>query len=117
MARTSPSPDLARLIAEREALDKRIDAARRAARSGAIAQVRALMAEYGLTVEDLGALPAAAPGSPPRKARKAAKASGQKLPPKFRDPQTGQTWSGRGLKPRWLQAALAEGRRIEDFRI
>src|SRR5262245_58620379 len=30
--------------------------------------------------------------------------------PKYRDPKTGDTWSGRGREPRWMTAALAEGR-------
>ena len=30
-------------------------------------------------------------------------------------PSTGATWSGRGLQPAWLKAALANGRRLSDF--
>ncbi|SAL84911.1 regulatory protein [Caballeronia choica] len=42
--------------------------------------------------------------------------SGQK--PKYRDPKNQfNTWSGRGRKPEWLRAYLAEGRDIEDFRV
>lgn len=37
--------------------------------------------------------------------------------PKYRNPQTSETWSGRGKRPRWLVAAMKSGRRIEDFRI
>src|SRR6266702_2050782 len=37
--------------------------------------------------------------------------------PKYRDPQTSETWSGRGNRPRWLVAAMKSGRRIEEFRI
>lgn len=37
--------------------------------------------------------------------------------PKYRNPQTSETWSGRGKRPRWLVAAVKSGRRIEDFRI
>lgn len=36
---------------------------------------------------------------------------------KYRSPQTGETWSGRGLQPRWLKAALAAGQRLEDFEV
>ncbi len=43
-------------------------------------------------------------------------AKGSKVEPKFRGPE-GETWSGRGLKPRWLQAALKEGKTLDDFRI
>jgi DNA-binding protein H-NS len=37
--------------------------------------------------------------------------------PKYRNPQTSETWSGRGKQPRWLVAAIKTGRRIEDFEI
>jgi DNA-binding protein H-NS len=37
--------------------------------------------------------------------------------PKYRNPQTSETWSGRGKLPRWLVAAMKSGRKIEDFRI
>jgi DNA-binding protein H-NS len=37
--------------------------------------------------------------------------------PKYRNPQTSETWSGRGKRPRWLTAAMKSGRKIEEFRI
>ncbi|MFM2445594.1 MAG: histone family, partial [Pseudomonadota bacterium] len=36
--------------------------------------------------------------------------------PKFRGPG-GETWAGRGRKPKWLEKALAAGRSLEEFRI
>ena len=56
---------------------------------------------------DLGSRQAAAPR----------KATAGRVAPKYRNDATGETWSGRGLQPRWLQAALASGARIEDFKI
>src|SRR5262245_53197509 len=41
---------------------------------------------------------------------------GRKVPPKYRSP-LGETWAGRGAKPRWLVAAIQRGRRLEDFLI
>jgi DNA-binding protein H-NS len=35
--------------------------------------------------------------------------------PRYRDPQTFETWSGRGKRPRWLAAAIKSGRKIEEF--
>jgi DNA-binding protein H-NS len=41
-----------------------------------------------------------------------------KVAPKFRNPENpGETWAGRGLKPRWLAAAIKSGKKLEDFRI
>jgi ParB/RepB/Spo0J family partition protein len=34
---------------------------------------------------------------------------------KYRDASTGDTWSGRGLQPKWLRTALAKGRTLSDF--
>jgi DNA-binding protein H-NS len=100
--------NLADLIAQKAALEKQITEARREARAGAIAQIKSLMAEHGLTLADLGGkAPASAPAGGSRK--------GSKVPPKYRDPDTGTTWSGRGLQPKWLKAALANGRKLSDF--
>jgi DNA-binding protein H-NS len=41
-----------------------------------------------------------------------------KVAPKYRNPENpGETWAGRGLKPRWLAAALKSGKKLDDFRI
>ena len=37
---------------------------------------------------------------------------------KFRNPdQPSETWSGRGKRPRWLDAKLRSGEQIDDFRV
>jgi DNA-binding protein H-NS len=41
---------------------------------------------------------------------------GKKVPAKYRD-KAGNTWAGRGAKPRWLVAAVKEGKKLEDFAI
>ena len=102
---------LAELLAQKAALDQAIASLENEERAGAIAKVRALMAEYGLTLADLGTR--AAPAAP-----KATKAGGAaKVAAKYRDTASGSTWSGRGLKPKWLTAALAAGKKIEDFAV
>lgn len=95
---------LGELLAQKAALDKQIDDVQREQRGDAIAKVKTLMAEYGLTLADIGSRPAAAP-------RKAS----SKVAAKYRNPATGDTWSGRGLKPKWLSAALAGGASISEF--
>jgi DNA-binding protein H-NS len=41
-----------------------------------------------------------------------------KVAPKFRNPENpSETWAGRGLKPRWLAAAIKSGKKLDDFRI
>ncbi len=98
---------LSELLAQKAELEKQIAETQRNERAEAIAQVRTLMSQYGLTLADIGARPAAAPAAPRKPMAKVAA--------KYRDPATGQTWSGRGLQPNWLKAALASGRSIGEF--
>ncbi|MDY7095283.1 MAG: JAB domain-containing protein [Acidobacteriota bacterium] len=37
--------------------------------------------------------------------------------PKYRHPETGETWAGRGSMARWLREALEAGASLEDFRV
>jgi DNA-binding protein H-NS len=99
--------ELSELLAQKAALEQKIIEAQRAQKAQAIAQIRQLMSEYGLTLADIGA-------RAPVAARKAA---GSKVAPKFRHPQTGETWSGRGLQPKWLKTALAGGAQLDDFKL
>lgn len=96
------------LLAKRAALEQEIEATQKRERQDAIAKVKALMAEYGLTVADLSTK---SPGG------KAGVTKGTKVAPKYRNAATGETWSGRGLQPKWLQAALASGKKLSDFTI
>lgn len=100
---------VAELLEQRAALEKQIAEAQREERASAIAQVRALMSQYGLSAADLAGR-AAGPKAPRVK-------GGSTVAPKYRDPATGKTWSGRGLKPTWLRTALADGKNLGDFAI
>lgn len=106
-------PTLGELIAQKAALEQQIAELQRTQRAEAIAQIRSLMSEYGLTLADIGARSPAAQ----QVAAKADRQGPSKVAPKYRDPATGQTWSGRGLQPRWLREALAAGRPLSDFAI
>ena len=45
-------------------------------------------------------------------------AARDKVAPKYRNPDNpSETWAGRGLKPRWLAAALKGGKKLEYFSI
>lgn len=102
---------LQELLAQRAELEKKITDVQREERGNAIAKVRALMAEHGLTAADVAGKP-----SVPRAPGVGAPAGG-KVAPKFRNASTGETWSGRGLQPKWLKAALGGGAKLEDFAI
>ena len=83
------------LLQQREALEKAISDARNRELSDAIRQTRALVAEYGLTAQDIFPTGRAAK-TPGTKAT-------VKVAPKYRDPATGQTWTGRGKAPKWIE--------------
>jgi DNA-binding protein H-NS len=48
---------------------------------------------------------------------KSSSQKGSKVEPKYCNPETGATWAGRGMAPKWLSAELAKGRKLEDFLI
>jgi DNA-binding protein H-NS len=96
------------LLDRKAALEKEIEATRKQERADAISQVRALMSQYGLTAADLNSK-ASPKSSGPGK--------GSKVAVKYRNAATGDTWSGRGLQPKWLKAALAAGRKVEEFAV
>jgi DNA-binding protein H-NS len=103
-------PSLQDLLAQRAEIERKIAEAQREERTAAIAKIRALMAEYGLTAADVAGKGPAAP-------RARGTSNGGKVAPKYRNAATGETWSGRGLQPKWLKSAIADGRTLEDFAI
>jgi DNA-binding protein H-NS len=104
-------PSLKDLIAQKEELERQIERTVVEERSGAIEKVRALMSEYGLTAADLSM-------RPPTKSRASgASKPASKVAAKYRNRDTGETWSGRGLQPKWLRAALQGGRTIDEFAV
>lgn len=98
---------LSELLAQKAALEKQIIDTQREERSAAIAKVKEVMSEYGLTLADIGGR-----GSSPMVRKPASK-----VPAKYRDPATGDSWSGRGLQPKWLKAALGSGKTLADFAV
>ena len=90
-----------------------------------VQDIREKMKAFGITVKDLQSAPVGQKGR--GKAANAAKtksssvkskskAAGVVVAAKYRGPN-GETWSGRGLTPRWLSALLAEGKTKQDFAI
>ncbi|MBK4736152.1 H-NS histone family protein [Noviherbaspirillum pedocola] len=79
-------------------LQRQAEEQRRAEIDGAIGQIKSLMSDYGISIDDLE----------DKKKKGAKKSSGDV---KFRDDQ-GNTWSGRGRKPAWIQ-----GKDADQFRV
>ena len=71
-----------------------------------VTMIKETMSVYGITIEDLQGKPA-----------KAAKSkSSSPAPAKYTGPN-GESWSGRGLAPKWLTALIAEGHAKEEYLI
>jgi DNA-binding protein H-NS len=132
----------AELKAQAEKLLQKAEALRSQEISETIASIKKAIAAYGLTAEDLGlskksgrkpakasgrgtkatkkatkAKPGRPPGRPAQASKKSSKDGRSVVLPKYRNPASGQTWTGRGKKPKWLEAALANGKKISDFKI
>ncbi len=103
---------LSELLEQKSALERQIREAQSSQKSEAVAQIRKLMADNGLTPADLAA------GLPTRKSGKGADSVVRRpVAAKYKHPESGATWSGRGLKPKWLSEELARGKTLGEFAI
>ena len=91
-------------------LQRKAASIRAAERSAALSQIKSLMATFDIKAHELSGQARATAAAPRTKPI----LRGQKVPPKYRD-ALGNVWSGRGLKPRWLRDALANGATAESF--
>jgi len=92
----------------------------------AVKEIRSMMTAFGITLKDLQPAKVAVKnagskgaGLKKRAAKRGAAAKTKEsssVPAKFRGPN-GETWSGRGLMPRWLSALVAKGRTKEEFAV
>ncbi|OQW85845.1 MAG: hypothetical protein BWK72_20035 [Rhodoferax ferrireducens] len=90
-------------------LQKQAEEIKSAELAATMADILAKMDAFGITVEDLDR----AKG---RGRKPAVTKSNSPAPVKFRGPN-GETWTGRGLMPRWLAAKVAEGQNRESFAV
>ncbi len=94
--------ELTAMIQDAEkALQKKKDAQKKAV----IRQIESLAASIGVKViiED---------------ERKSSPRKGSRVPPKYRNPENSmQTWSGRGVMPKWMQTLIDKGQKKSDFLI
>ncbi len=110
-----------------EDLMRQAEAARKSEIGAAIAEIKAKMAAYGITLDDLGGKAKAARGRKPKAGKAAAKATKpakatarpakvrKPVAVKYRNAATNETWTGRGKPPTWLKAQEAAGRKREEF--
>lgn len=120
MARVSYASQQAKIEKEISKLQKQAAALQDRRRKPAIASIVKSMREYGITPDEIAAAygsPKTARGGKRKAAAGANGAAKRAVAPKYRHPETGETWSGRGKPPRWLAAAEAAGASRESFYI
>ena len=116
------------LLSEIQRLQSQAAQRRRKEVSAVFADIRQKMADYGITLDELqaparkskggggsGAKPGRTVGKKTAKPKK--KGAKRKVAPKYKDPQSGATWSGRGLTPKWLAEKEKAGAKREEFLI
>lgn len=90
-------------------IKRRTDEVSNAARDAAIEKLKAFAREQGYSLEELAGT---------KKTRKASTAVRKPIAAKYANPlNKTETWTGRGRKPLWVQAALNQGQTLESLLI
>jgi len=100
--------DLIEIQNQIEKLQKQANEIRAQEFDKTVQEILGKMVAYGITLKDLDAVKG--------RTRKVSVGTSKAAAAKFRGPN-GETWSGRGLTPRWLSALVAQGRTKEEFAI
>lgn len=131
-AASSKLPDLSALSEEELSamvglIEQELVARRQQQRKDFFATIRVQAQQLGVAPEELAAELARKPARGAADGRAGAPRAPQgngpsdrrlTVAPKYRNPNNpAETWAGRGVKPRWMQALLAQGQHMEDFRI
>ena len=78
------------LLAQRAELDRQIKEAIALEKADGIAKAKMIIDQYGLVASDLFSR------------KSGTRSAGGKVAPKYRNTSTGETWSGRGKAPKWI---------------
>lgn len=84
------------LLAQQTELARKVEEARQRELSDAVTRIRAIVDEYNLVPSDIFSSREMNRGT-------TSPTAGTKVSPKYRNPQTGQTWTGRGKPPKWIE--------------
>lgn len=83
------------LLEQQKNIAAQIEALRKENQRAAISEARTLIAEYDLQPEDIFS----------KSSSKASAAPKKSVEPKYRNPEDGSTWTGRGKAPLWIATA------------
>ncbi len=88
-------PSYKELLAQRESLERQIEEAKSREYAEVLNEIKQKMADYGITLQELA-------GGRGAKVSGASRGGRSGVAPKYRDPESGSTWSGRGKPPKWI---------------
>jgi len=114
MTRDSYSALQSKIEKEILKLQKQAEALKAKQRAPIIRAIVRDMCEYQITPEEITAAFNSKTGKTTKPTQTPAK---KPVTPKYRDPNTGSTWTGRGKPPRWVTDAEASGGSRNDFLI
>ena len=102
-----------------QAKAKKLETTRNAQKLKSVAKVKSLMKMLGVEIQDLDGQVRTRTSVAKEKRETKPKISktSVKVAPRYRHPDTGETWTGRGKTPRWLSALVQEGLSKEAFLI
>lgn len=106
------------IVKQIAALERKKEALRKKHRAPVIKKIVQQMHDYGITPEEI--TESFASGSRRGRAQSSSRATTKpksSVKPKYRNPETGDTWSGRGKAPRWLTHEESKGATREQFLI
>jgi DNA-binding protein H-NS len=95
-------PSYKELLAQRESLERQIEEAKSREYAEVLNEIKQKMADYGITIQELT-------GGRGAKAAKGPRGGRSGVAPKYRDPESGSTWSGRGKPPKWIAGQDRDG--------
>jgi DNA-binding protein H-NS len=100
---------LQELLQQKEELERKIEEQRKNERKKGFDEIRDAMTRHGLTMAEVAKELGASKGKP-------ATTQGKRVAVKYLDPATGNQWTGRGLRPKWLRDKIdSGGAKLEDF--
>jgi len=120
MARLSYAVLQAKIHKEIEKLRKQAAVLQSKKRKPVIESIIRSMKEYEISTDEIVAAfgkPGVAKGKTPRKTAATTRGPRGPVAPKYRNPETGSTWTGRGKAPRWIVEAEAAGKPRQAFLI
>lgn len=117
MARQNYAALQAKIHKEIEKLRKQAQALQHKKRKPVIQSIIRSMKEYEITPEEITAAFGKTPATRGRVAKKSGTGSRGPVAAKYKNPETGATWTGRGKPPRWVVDAEDAGKSRADFLI